>query len=526
MKRRERKPGNCRLLILAGIGLYFLNPVVFSQPLINIMPLGNSITYDDNIQDETTPRPVGERIAYRYGLFLLLRDAGYNFDFTGSENSGNNHFQDPEFDDNAGFPGIETWELKDLISTGYNAITKSYVTQGPYLNFYTADIILLHIGTNNLVESASDVKELLDTIRSYDPNVIILVARIINRKTYHSQTTIFNNNVESMVNSRGDDRIIMVKMETGADIDYATEMADNLHPNPAGFDKMAHKWFEAIENLNHSPEIAPIQEQLMSKGDTFPGLLLDDYVYDMEDRDEELSWTFTQQAGSQLEVSIDDKRILHVVPFDNWHGSEVVKLRVEDTGSGILTKRDSVEVLYTINDPPVITSSPSVSEIYVNQAYQYTMTVSDADEEDILSLSPFIIPDWLSFTPGNDTALLTGIPSENDIGSNLIVLLVSDGHYDIFQEFVLNVNFPAGILHDPGPAYRIYPNPTHDEIIIRNQSGGIYTVEIASLEGRLIYIKELEGTSHHIDLSFFQKGTYIVTIRSKDFIVTTKVIRL
>ena len=179
---------------------------------IRILPLGNSITYDHNSGDETNPRPSGQRISYRYKLYQLLKAEGLYFDLVGSEDAGNNYFQDSDYDDNGGFPGIETDELADLIHTGYNAYSNQYVSSGPYLNYYPADIILLHIGTNNLITSPDDVESVLNAIRFYDSDVIILVARIMNRKTYHSATTTFNNNVELMVNSRGDSRIKMVNI--------------------------------------------------------------------------------------------------------------------------------------------------------------------------------------------------------------------------------------------------------------------------------------------------------------------------
>ncbi len=526
MKRNYKVSEDFGSIIPVIIGLCILNLSVFSQSPIKILPLGNSITYDDNSLDKTNPRPVGDRIAYRYTLFQLLNNAGYYFDFVGSENSGNNYFQDPEFDDNAGFPGIETWQLTNLISTGHNSLTGIDVSQGPYLESYPADIILLHIGTNNLIESAADVVALIDTIRIYDTDAVILVARIINRHIYYPLPTTYNNNVESMVNSRGDDRIIIVRMESGAGINYETDMADNLHPNPTGFDKMAHKWFEAIGNLNRPPEIAVIPEQIISKGNTFPEIPLDDYVYDTEDSDDLLTWTFEQQAETNLEVSIDDNRIMHVVPYESWHGSEIVKLTVEDSGNGLFRKRDSIDVLFTINDPPVITSVPTVAEIEINETYQYIMTATDPDVGDRLTFYPVNIPGWLNFSLGVDAAILTGIATENDVGLDSIKIMVSDGHYSVYQEFSLEVTFPAGNLPDHTPENKIYPNPAGSHVIIRNEFHGSYSVDIFSLHGQLVYHSEMEGRSAQIDLSSFRKGTYFITIRSGEFVKTHKVIKL
>jgi lysophospholipase L1-like esterase len=206
------------------------------------MPLGDSITYDNNMGDN---RPIGERIAYRLTLHDLLISEGYAFDFVGSENGGDNYLS-AEMDDNAGFPGITDSQLAVLIETGYSPRSNSQITPGPYLDTYPADVILLHIGTNGLDTDPNDVKDILDHIRTSDPNVIIFVARIIDFYPHNETVTIFNDNVEAMVAARADSRITMVDMEDGAGIDYAIDMADRLHPNKAGYDKMAKLWFEHL----------------------------------------------------------------------------------------------------------------------------------------------------------------------------------------------------------------------------------------------------------------------------------------
>jgi hypothetical protein len=225
-----------------------------SAEVVKIMPLGDSITYDNRRKDM---RPIGVRIAYRYTLHKLLKSAGYNFKFVGSENGGDRYLGE-EMDDNAGFPGIKDDELATLIETGYTE--KSYTekstpqrTPGPYLETYPADIILLHIGTNGVKASPEGVKKILDNIRKSDPDVYIIVARIINRYPYHEVTTTFNDNVEAMVKARGDDRITMVDMENGAGIDYYMDMDDDLHPNYLGYDKMAALWFKALTELKSIP---------------------------------------------------------------------------------------------------------------------------------------------------------------------------------------------------------------------------------------------------------------------------------
>jgi len=72
----------------------------------------------------------------------------------------------------------------------------------------------------------------------------------------------------------------------------------------------------------------------------------------------------------------------------------------------------------------------------------------------------------------------------------------------------------------------IYPNPTDDLISIETSVAGRYQLEISSLNGQEIYSGEMEGSTHQIDLSSFQKGAYFITISSKDFVTTRKIIKL
>ena len=208
---------------------------------VKIMPLGNSITYDDYTND---PRPAGERTGYRSHLWYSLIDAGYNVDFVGSVEAGQDI--EPAFDPyNEGHPG---WTDEDIADEVYQ-----------FLESNPADIVLLHIGTNDIDTSSDDTEDILDNIDQYEmdygTDVTVILARIINRRNHvcpsGSTTTTFNNNVEAMALERieNGDKIIIVDMECDAGIDYSTEMVDNLHPTDAGYQKMATIWLQALEDL-------------------------------------------------------------------------------------------------------------------------------------------------------------------------------------------------------------------------------------------------------------------------------------
>jgi len=253
-----------------------------------IMPLGNSITYDNRVND---PRPIGDKAGYRVHLYELLTNAGINFSFTGSEHSGGNILP-AGFDVNAGFPGITDDQLLYLLKTGWRKQPQhginEQITVGPYLNTYPADIILLHIGTNGNDKpdgtSAVDVENILNHIDSISTETTVVLARIIDRAPPKNFVTQFNDNVETMALDRVNnpsnpaypDKIVIVDMQNNAGIDYTIDsmgtigdgvpgdMNDLYHPNDKGYYKMAELWFQALSSLIDSAPVITKQPENVS----------------------------------------------------------------------------------------------------------------------------------------------------------------------------------------------------------------------------------------------------------------------
>ena len=71
-----------------------------------------------------------------------------------------------------------------------------------------------------------------------------------------------------------------------------------------------------------------------------------------------------------------------------------------------------------------------------------------------------------------------------------------------------------------------YPNPVNDILTVETSQPGQHFIEITSLNGQLLYSDKIEGPTHQIDLSSFEKGLYFITVRAKDFVKTEKIIKL
>lgn len=191
---------------------------------IRIMPMGDSITYGEGI-----PSYGG----YRNLLGALLESKGIQFDFVGSQKSGEESLTDP---DNEGHPGWRIHNLREAIAA-----------EG-WLETYQPDIILLHIGSNDLRDSnqvytVDKLSLLLDDILARLPQAHVVVATIIRTRWGSDEKHLYyNGKIPRIAASKGE-RVSVVNMQ---EILSKGDFIALYHPNPRGYDKMAHAWLDAI----------------------------------------------------------------------------------------------------------------------------------------------------------------------------------------------------------------------------------------------------------------------------------------
>ncbi len=214
-------------------------PDIASSSLIRIMPVGDSITVGSN-SGEIDPT---KYISYRRDLWGSLVNAGHQVDFVGSLVNGEFYGDfDPDHEGHAG------WRDDQVAANIYN-----------WLMANPADAVLLHIGTNSLSPSPTDVENILNEVDRFEGNtgtvVTVVLARIINRTKYSATTTEFNNNVAAMAQTRiaNGDQIVIVDMENGAGLIYKKQPTgdfwDSIHPYATGYSKMAVVWRNALSTF-------------------------------------------------------------------------------------------------------------------------------------------------------------------------------------------------------------------------------------------------------------------------------------
>ena len=191
---------------------------------LKIMPLGDSITYG------TGDLSYG---GYRNLLGVLLTTDGYSIDFVGSQKNGDGVIPDP---DNEGHPG---WRISNI---------KQGIDSENWLETYQPDIILLHIGSNDLrngnqVYVRDSLSVLLDDILARLPKTYIIVAQIIpTRWGADSNNHLYNDAIPGIVAAKGT-RVSIADMRN---ILSKKDFLTLYHPNAGGYDKMAHAWESAI----------------------------------------------------------------------------------------------------------------------------------------------------------------------------------------------------------------------------------------------------------------------------------------
>ncbi len=201
----------------------------FERKPIRIMPVGDSIT--EGGKSFST---------YRVLLWEKLTAAGYAFEFIGSKKSDSK--QGP------------------LAHEGYGGKNAEFlsVTAVTYFKTHPADIVLIHAGHNYAADDRpvgkiiAATEKMITSFRADNPNVTILLAQVITsgKLPKYSYIPELNDAIAKLAErmNTAAQRIILVNQADGFDWNKDT-IADHVHPNESGAEKMAAKWFDALSKI-------------------------------------------------------------------------------------------------------------------------------------------------------------------------------------------------------------------------------------------------------------------------------------
>jgi lysophospholipase L1-like esterase len=212
--------------VLAG------QPAAFAQAVapIRVMPLGDSIT--------------GSPGCWRALLWNQLQNAGYqDIDFVGT--LGPQGCSVPYDGDNEGHGG---------------ALVTNVAAQNQLPGWLSAtrpDVVLMHFGTNDAWSNISPTRildaysTLVGQMRASNPNMKILVAQIIPMNPSScpecaGRVVALNAAIPDWAAAISTAASPVVVVDQWSGFDTAVDTYDGVHPNSAGDQKMANRWFPAL----------------------------------------------------------------------------------------------------------------------------------------------------------------------------------------------------------------------------------------------------------------------------------------
>lgn len=186
--------------------------------MIRIMPIGDSITEGGSTF-----------VTYRVPLAAKLAKAGYHAEFVGSRQSFG------------------------LRHEGYGGKNAEFLAATVPANFqkFPAEIALIHAGHNHFVEEKpvpsilAATESLIVALRGINPLVVVLLAQVIPSGKLPKYAYIPELNTGLVALAQ---RLKVVGVDQAMGFDWrADTIADHVHPNAQGAEKLAERWFTHLK---------------------------------------------------------------------------------------------------------------------------------------------------------------------------------------------------------------------------------------------------------------------------------------
>ncbi|UCE06955.1 MAG: tandem-95 repeat protein, partial [bacterium] len=195
-----------------------------------------------------------------------------------------------------------------------------------------------------------------------------------------------NSDIELIWTSTGQKQLIVSINQRVASIQtpdsnwYGSENVGFKVTDPAGlFDSKVVQF--KVNPVNDAPVVSKIPDQTIDQSETFSTLDLDDYVNDVDNAKNELTWTHN---AAQLLVNIN--AAIHVttvsVPNNHWTGSETITFTAKDP-AGLTGQNSAVFTVGDFNDPPKVSQIPdqTIKENDIFAAINLDLHVNDPDDD-------------------------------------------------------------------------------------------------------------------------------------------------
>ena len=178
-------------------------------------------------------------------------------------------------------------------------------------------------------------------------------------------------------------------------------------------------------------------------------------------------------------VVLNDDLTFTYTPNSNYFGADSFSYQIKDRNGASSNIANVYLNVASVNDAPMIDGVAESQNLATEKFFSYDFSkfgFSDADGDEI-SVSVKLandndIPSWLSFD--SERKILSGTPSDSDVGSIALKLIASDGKIDTIQKFDLAISKP--ITKNPNIAVNIIAISESNESVSANKG----TVDIVT----------------------------------------------
>jgi len=278
--------------LLTTIGMmasFMTSTIVNAEPqsdtssTIKIMSVGDSITDG-----------YWEQGAYRKYMYNSLISNGItNIDMVGTKGGNEEYYSDGtvSFTYDGNYCGYSGYAIQNMTGTESRAGIYEVLTSTNIMETYDPDIVLLQIGTNDIISAYNDgiidrLESLVDYMLTYmtEDDDTIFVTTIPNMdvsiihswfwtygdeyynvsvedftKTLQGYIDSYNSQIKSMVEQKQSEGCTHIQFaDINSVVDYKTDLYDGVHPNEQGYEKMGEYWSKVLTsylNGEYNPDV-------------------------------------------------------------------------------------------------------------------------------------------------------------------------------------------------------------------------------------------------------------------------------
>jgi hypothetical protein len=205
-------------------------------------------------------------------------------------------------------------------------------------------------------------------------------------------------------------------------------------------------------------------------------------------------------------------------------GTSVVELQVSD---GVDVGTLTFNVTVAANQAPSV--SLNLPGLSVGDVESFTIDISDP-EGDWITFKALAVPAWIDYEVIRDASgkivavECVAMPTEMNVvdGDDLVEVEVTDGYNVVVVSETINFDIDPLGINDLEAMVKVYPNPAADYLKVENAANT--TVVLYNVLGQVVFSTGINSSLETLDVSRFNKGTYMLKIISGDQSVVKSIV--